>query len=129
MTYPLIAFGVIIYCLITYGVKNRAYYQYIQKGRRLETADGLGIDLDDVDSYPTAVYTEYLAKKKYDNYIVRKDEKIDIATDQFHEFLELKAKDTTEKRAKRGLRKRNRSSPLEKVDFEKWQQANSESKF
>ena len=49
--------------------------------------DKLGIDLDDISSYPPSMMEEYEEKKKYDNYIKRKDEKIDKVSDQFHDFL------------------------------------------
>ena len=35
---------------INIGVKRRAYGQFIHKGRRLETADMLDIDLDDTSN-------------------------------------------------------------------------------
>jgi hypothetical protein len=57
--YPLITFGVIIFTLISFGVKNRLYYNYIKYGRELEFANKLDIDLDDVSSYPRAVLEVY----------------------------------------------------------------------
>ena len=65
-TYPLIAFAIGIFLCINIGVKNRAISQYIHKGRRLETADMLDIDLDDVSQYPPSLYTEYLERQKYE---------------------------------------------------------------
>ena len=119
-TYPLVVFAVLIFLCINIGVKRRAYGQFIHKGRRLETADMLDIDLDDVNSYPQHLFTEYLEKKKYDNMIERKDKKIDEISDQFHEYLQQRAVDTIQKREKRGLIKRKRVSPLESIDFDKW---------
>ena len=49
--------------------------------RRLEFGTKLDIDLDDIDSYPASIYQEYLEKKKYDNYIKRKDDKIEKVSD------------------------------------------------
>ena len=81
------------------------------------------MDLDDVSSYPPSVYQEYLEKKKYDNYIERKDEKIDKVVDQFHEFLEKRAADTIQKREKKGLKIRKRKSPIETItDFSELQE-------
>lgn len=46
--YPLIVFTFIIYCLFSYGVKNRLYANYIKYGRELELASKMDIDLDDI---------------------------------------------------------------------------------
>ena len=46
--YPLVAFGIIIFCLISYGVKYRLYANYIKYGRELELASMMDIDLDDI---------------------------------------------------------------------------------
>jgi hypothetical protein len=43
--YPFIVFGLIIFCLITYGVHNRLITNYIRYGRELELASKLDIDL------------------------------------------------------------------------------------
>jgi hypothetical protein len=67
--YPFIAFFIIIYCSINYGVKTRLYYNYIKKGRRLEFADKMDIDLDDVESYPPEMFKLYQEKKQYDAHI------------------------------------------------------------
>ena len=37
----------------------------------------MNINLDNVDEYPKSVLNVYIEKKKYDNYVKRKDEKID----------------------------------------------------
>jgi hypothetical protein len=62
--YPLITFGIIIFALISYGVKYRLYMNYIKYGRELELSSKMDIDLDDVTSYPKAVFEIYLEKKK-----------------------------------------------------------------
>lgn len=46
--YPFIAFGIIIFCLFSYGVKYRLYANYIKYGRELELAEMMDIDLDDI---------------------------------------------------------------------------------
>ena len=55
--------------------------QYVKHGRRLGLEERLDIDLDDVSAYPPSVMAVYIEKKKYDNYIKRKDEKIDKISD------------------------------------------------
>ena len=40
------------------------YMQHIKYDRKLDFADKLDIDLDDVSNYPKAVYEEFLEKKK-----------------------------------------------------------------
>ena len=117
--YPAIVFGLVIYSLISYGVKYRLYTQAIRHDRKLDFAAHLDIDLDDIGSYPASLYHEIQEKKKYDGYIKRKDDKIESISDEFHVFLEKKASSTVERREKRGLKVRKRSSPLEKIkDFE-----------
>ena len=80
-TWPLVAFAIGIFLCFNVGIKKRAIGQYIHKGRRLETATMLDIDLDDVSQYPPSLYTEYLERQKYEAGIERKDKKIDIVTD------------------------------------------------
>ena len=82
--------------------------QHIKMNRRLEFTDKLDINLDDIDSYPPTIFQEYLEKQKYDNYIKRKDEKIEQVSDRFHEYLEKRADHTIERRKKRGLQVRKR---------------------
>ena len=67
--YPGLFFGIVIFCLISYGVKTRLYIQMIKHGRDLEFAKNLGIDLNDLDSFPSYLEQEILEKKKYDAYI------------------------------------------------------------
>ena len=69
--------------------------------------------MDDIGSYPPSVLALYEEKLKYDNYIKRKDEKIDEISDQFHDYLEKRADDTVKRRSKRGLKVAKRKSPLE----------------
>ena len=57
--YPLLLFGTIIFCLISYGVKYRLYVQHIKMGRRLDFVDRLDLDLDDVSKYPPSVFEMY----------------------------------------------------------------------
>ena len=62
--YPAIVFLVLIWGLVSYGVRYRMYMQHIRFDRKLDFADRLDIDLDDVSSYPKAVYEEFLEKQK-----------------------------------------------------------------
>ena len=102
--YPLIAFCVIIFCLINYGVRYRLYANYIKHGRRLELVDKMDIDLDDIGSYPKAVLELYKEKQKYDAYVKKKEDKIKRVEDNFHKFVEKRIIDTAELRKKRGLK-------------------------
>ena len=62
--YPGIFFLIGVFCCINYGVKYRIYYNYIKHGRSMELANYMDIDLEDVESYPAAVYREYREKKQ-----------------------------------------------------------------
>ena len=64
--YPFLIFGAIIFVLINYGVKYRIYQQHIKHGRTMGLTEKLGIDLEDVESYPKAVQQLYLDKVHYD---------------------------------------------------------------
>ena len=77
-----------IYAIFQYGVRKRMYMQYVKHNRRLGLESRMDIDLEDVSAYPPSVMAVYIEKKKYDNYIKRKDEKIDKVSDEFHEYLE-----------------------------------------
>ncbi len=57
--WPLIIFVVAITACIHYGVRYRVYYNYIKYGRRLEVGQKLDIDLEDIESYPAAVFEFY----------------------------------------------------------------------
>ena len=48
----------------------------------------MDIDLDDVESYPAAVYKEYKQKKLQDKYLERKEENIKKQEDVFHQSCE-----------------------------------------
>ena len=74
--------------LISYGVKSRLYRQAIRHDRHLDFAEYMNLNLEDISSYPPSLYHEIQEKKKYDSYIKRKDEKIKVTEDDFHEFLE-----------------------------------------
>jgi hypothetical protein len=102
--YPLIVFGVIIFCCINYGVKKRLYENYIKHGRVLELADKMDLDLEDVSSYPRSVMELYEEKKKLDSYRKRKEDKMKKVENSFHKYVEKRVLDTAELRRKRGLR-------------------------
>ena len=74
--YPLVVFVLIVYALFHYGVRNRLYYQYIRHGRKIDFSDKMDIDLEDVQSYPKAVFEFYVEQKKYEAHIKKKEEKI-----------------------------------------------------
>lgn len=76
--YPGLFFLIVVFCCLNYGVKYRVYYNYIRHGRKMELADKMDIDLDDVSQYPAAVYQEYKEKKLHDKYLERKGEKIKL---------------------------------------------------
>ena len=78
----------------------------------------MDIDLDDVDSYPKGVREMYERKKKRDQDIQKKDDKIDKVTDEFHVYLEKRAENMMERRSKNGLQIRQRTSPLETIQFD-----------
>ena len=48
--------------VVHYGLKYRIYLQFVKHGRRSDLADRFDIDLDDVESYPAAVFDEYVVK-------------------------------------------------------------------
>ena len=79
--YPFVIFGIIIFCLINYGVKYRIYAQYIKHGRTMGLSEKMGMDLEDVENYPKNVQELYLEKKKYDSHIKRKEENIKKSED------------------------------------------------
>lgn len=56
-----------LFLILNYGLKYRLYLQFVKHGRRTEIADRFDIDLDDVESYPAAVFEEYVEKKKIEN--------------------------------------------------------------
>lgn len=104
--YPLLIFIVAISVIIHYGVRYRVYYQYIKHGRHLEFADKLGLDLEDVDSYPKAVQEYYLETKHHKEMLKRKEGKMIKVENSFHKFAEKRIVDLSKKRQENGLRKR-----------------------
>jgi len=74
--YPLLVFTVLIFLALVYGVKYRIYMNYLKKERVLQIVEKMDIDLEDVESYPKAVFELYLEKKKYDSHIKRKEERM-----------------------------------------------------
>ena len=54
--YPLVLFGIVIWALISYGVRYRVFMQHIRMDRRLDFVDKLDVDLDDVSNYPPSIY-------------------------------------------------------------------------
>ena len=69
----------------------------------MELASRMDIDLDDVESYPAAVYQEYREKKKHERYIERKEEKIKQIEDRFHDACQIRIEKLTKKRLAKGL--------------------------
>lgn len=103
--YPLVIFTVIIFCALVYGVKYRIYLNYLKKDRVLQIVDKMDIDLEDVESYPKAVFELYLEKKKYDTHIKKKEERMNEVEKRYHEIAEKRVVESVaEKRRKRGLR-------------------------
>ena len=72
----------------------------------------MDIDLDDVENYPPSILKMYENKKKKEEDIKRKDERIDKITDEFHLYLEKRADNIVSRREKNGLRTSKRTSPL-----------------
>ena len=73
----------------------------------------MDIDLDDVDNYPASVMRMYENKKKKEEDVKRKDERIDKISDEFHMYLEKRAENVLVRRKKNGLKRVARKSPLE----------------
>ena len=96
--------------IIHYGVRYRVYYQYIRHGRHLEFADKLGLDLDDVDSYPAAVQEYYLQTKQHKEMLKRKEGKIIKVENSFHNFAEKRVVELAGQREKKGLKKHRRKT-------------------
>ena len=103
--HPLILQFVIVTWLIMYGVKYRIYLNYIKHERKLEFAEKLNIDLDDIDKYPKSALELLAERKKYDAYVEKKDKKITEIENTFHEYAQQRVLDIAEIRKKRGLSK------------------------
>ena len=97
------------------GVKNRLYAQHIKHGRKLGLAENMNIDLDDVESYPKAVFELYQEKQKYDVHIKRKEKKIEKTEKDFHSFAAKRIIGVAEARAKRGLNAGTNTNYSEKL--------------
>ena len=98
------AFAIIIFACLHYGVRYRLYYNYIKHGRKLGMSESMDIDLDDVENYPPSVLEFYKEKKKYDAYIKTKEQNMTKVEDSFHKFAEKRIIDVKERRKKRGLK-------------------------
>ena len=57
---PGIVYVALLFVVLNYGLKYRLYYQYIKHGRRSDLAERFDIDLDDIESYPAAVFDEHV---------------------------------------------------------------------
>ena len=100
---PFIFQFIIVTLIIMYGVKYRLLSNYIKHDRKLEFAEKLSLDFDDIDKYPKSALELLVEKKKYDSYIERKDKKITEIEDNFHKYAEQRVLDIAEIRRKRGL--------------------------
>ena len=94
--------GALIY-ILHYGVKYRIFQQYIKHGRKSDLAEYFDIDLEDVESYPPAVFDEFLEKKRLDALLKKKEENIKKVEDRFHEYSRGRLRNLAERRKKRGL--------------------------
>ena len=101
---PFMLHLLVVCLLLFYGVRYRIYMNYIRHDRKLEFAEKLNIDLEDIDSYPKAALELLAEKQKYDSYIEKKDVKITQIEDSFHEYAQQRVLDIAEIRRKRGLR-------------------------
>ena len=102
--HPFLLFFVLVALAMVYGVKYRIYYNYLKHDRTLEFGEKLGVDLDDLDSYPKSALELLQERKKYDAYIEKKDKKITEIEDNFHTYAEQRILDIAEMRKKRGLK-------------------------
>ena len=59
---PGFVYVIALMVVVHYGLKYRIYLQFVKHGRRTDLADRFDIDLDDVESYPAAVFDEYVVK-------------------------------------------------------------------
>ena len=97
-------FAIILFGIFNYGVKYRLYYNYIKHGRKLGLSERFDIDLEDIESYPKAVFEFYKEKQAYDKFIERKEERIKKVEDNFHLFAQKRMSKLAEERQRRGLR-------------------------
>lgn len=117
--WPLFFTIVAIYFCINRGVKYRVYNNYIKYGRRLDIAERLDIDLDDIESYPKEVFEFYQEQKRKEAHLKRKDDKITSIEEHFHTFVEKRACDLATGREKKGLRTGRGVNPVRKPDHSK----------
>ena len=66
-------------------------------------AEYFDIDLEDIESYPPAVFDEYLEKKRLDALLKRKDENIKKTEERFHEYSRGRLRNLAERRKAKGL--------------------------
>ena len=59
--------------------------------------------MDDVESFPKAVFEEYVEKKKLEAHLKAKDEKIKKVENQFHKYAEKRVTNLAQQRRNRGL--------------------------
>ena len=85
--FPFLLFFVGVYLLFRRGVRARVYSNFIRLDRKLEFAEKLDVDLDDISKYPRAVLEILEEKQKYDAFIAKKDEKITKTEKVFHEYV------------------------------------------
>ena len=102
--HPFVLSAILVALCVGLGVRHRLYRQAIQKGRRLEFADRLDIDLDNVDAYPKAAIEALVGQRKQDALEARQEEKMQQTEASFHEFAEERLMSLADKRRRRGLR-------------------------
>ena len=100
---PGIVYVLGLFAILNYGLKYRLYMQYIKHGRRTEIADRFDIDFDDVESYPAAVFEEYVEQKKIEAQLKVKEEQIKKVESRFHKYAEKRVSNLAQKRRNRGL--------------------------
>ena len=100
---PGIVYVFVLFGILNYGLKYRLYYQFIKHGRRSELADRFDIDLDDIESYPAAVFDEHVKKKRLENQLKIKEDQIKKVESRFHKYAETRVKDLAQRRRNRGL--------------------------
>ena len=100
---PGFVYVIALMVVVHYGLKYRIYLQFVKHGRRSDLADRFDIDLDDVESYPAAVFDEYVVKQKKEAQLKRKEEQIKKVEDRFHKFVEKRVSNLAQQRRNRGL--------------------------
>ena len=100
---PGVIYVIILFGVLNYGLKYRLYLQYIKHGRKSDLSERFGIDMDDVESFPAAIFEEYVEKKKLEAHLKAKDEKIKKVENQFHKYAEKRVTNLAQQRRNRGL--------------------------